>query len=541
MLDVFSLNGIIEYLIVAIIMSLLMGLCSFKPFGVLQQCGYKTKMFLSWAGRKNNMAFTRLVLLSFMLVLFSAITTLCFSFLGIISAYLSLIPFVGFFILYYYADSKIALKVKLKITGRVRRLYATLIILLILFIFLLGVIFNLLVNIVDVDIIYNFKYVPLGVLPLFLPSSIALANIINSAIENPKNKKFIVKATDKLAKTDIKKIAITGSYAKTTIKNILFTILSEKYSIVCTPESYNTPLGIAKTINKNDLSCYDYIIVEMGAKNKGDIKELCDMVQPDYSIITGICPQHLESFETLENIISTKSEIIEGTSKDGFIVVGADENTKNIFKDIQQDKLLVPSKDLIIKGVKSSTEGIKFSYNTKGEVYNFESKLLGEHNARNIAICVEMAKKLGLSKEEIERGVKKVNHIPHRLEKIVSNGISIIDDSYNASINGVYAALNVLKLFGGKKIVVTPGVVELGVLEEEVNRKLGEQLSDVDLLILVGETLVQIIKEGALSNGMSVDKIKVVPTLEHTKEIIQEYVEKGDTLLFLNDLPDIYN
>ena len=140
-----------------------------------------------------------------------------------------------------------------------------------------------------------------------------LSNCIAKIYEVPHNKKFIKKAKAKLANSNIKVIAITGSYGKTSTKFILNSLLSEKYRVLTTPRSHNTPIGIALAVNSAELENYDIFIAEMGARHLGDIAELCEICPPDISLITGICGQHLETFGTFQNIVKAKGEILSYT------------------------------------------------------------------------------------------------------------------------------------------------------------------------------------------------------------------------------------
>ena len=169
------------------------------------------------------------------------------------------------------------------------------------------------------------------------------------------------------------------------------------------------------------------------------------------------------------------------------------------------------------------------------------SKLLGAHNAANIALAAAMAFKLGFTKEEIAEGISKIDYVPHRLQPYEANGVTILDDAYNSNVRGAAAAVDVLRLFGGRKFVVTPGLVELGVLEEEENLRLGERLAGLDRVILVGATLVNAVKKGYAAAGGDAEKLTVVPTLEKAQDLLSQELREGDTVLFLNDLPDIYN
>jgi UDP-N-acetylmuramoyl-tripeptide--D-alanyl-D-alanine ligase len=367
---------------------------------------------------------------------------------------------------------------------------------------------------------------------LLVAPLICLASLIAKIYENPHNKGFIKKAKAKIEGSDIKVVGITGSFGKTSAKNILACMLSKKYKVLSTPSSHNTPMGLARAINGNDLANYDIFIAEMGARNVGDIAELCDIAKPDYSLITGVCPQHLESFGSEENIVKTKAEIISAT-KDSCVIAG---DCFDLFANFDGKKI----KCDCVSNILSSCEGVEFTLTIDGNSASVKSKLLGEHSAYNIGLCATLAYKMGISFEDICKAIEQVDYIEHRLQLIKSNGVNIIDDGYNANIKGAEAAIEVLKKFDGKKIVVTPGIVELGILERQENASLGAKLVGLDDVILVGDTLVGCVKQGYLDNGGDEKKLSVVPTLSAAQQKLKGILQSGDTVLFLNDLPDIY-
>jgi UDP-N-acetylmuramoyl-tripeptide--D-alanyl-D-alanine ligase len=478
------------------------------------------------------MAMSRLSLLSLTSFLSSAIISLCFSFTASWACVIGLIAFVVFFVLYAYADSKYALRTPVKLTSRFKRLMA-------IYWLVSAIICYIIVTLLNfADYIWGFalfnilKYSILAVMPLLVAPLICLANLIAIIYEVPHNKSFAKKAKAKIAKSDIKVVGITGSYGKTSAKNILATMLSKKYKVLSTPSSHNTPMGLARAINENDLSGYDIFIAEMGARNVGDIAELCNICQPDYSMITGICPQHLESFGSEENIIKTKAEIIPATKECCVIA----KDCFDLFAGFDGNKINFD----VVSDVVADSQGVKFTLAIDGNKAQVKSKLLGEHSAYNIGLCAMLAYKMGVCFDDICGAIEQIDYIEHRLQLIKSNGVNIIDDGYNANIKGAEDAIEVLKKFDGKKVVVTPGIVELGILEKQENTALGAKLVGLDYVILVGDTLVGCVKQGYLDNGGDAEKLAVVPTLAQAQNKLKDVIKSGDTVLFLNDLPDIY-
>jgi UDP-N-acetylmuramoyl-tripeptide--D-alanyl-D-alanine ligase len=445
---------------------------------------------------------------------------------------ISLSAFLIFFCLYFYADGKVALRSPATLTARFKRLLIILWLVYAIVCYLVVTLLNFLGSLWDNEIYSHIKYCVLAVMPLLINALICLANSIAKIYEVPHNKKYVKKARGALSESNIKVVGITGSYGKTSAKYILSALLSAKYKVLSTPRSYNTPMGIATTINGNNLNNYDIFIAEMGARCVGDIKELCAICPPDYALITGICPQHLESFESFDNIVNEKGQII--TAAKGKTFISAD--CFDLFKDICGDKVKCDA----ISNVLSDSTGTAFTLTLGDEKINVKSKLLGEHSAYNIGLCALVAFELGVAPREIAAAIEKLDFIEHRLQLLSSNGVNIIDDGYNSNPIGAAAAVKVLRTFEGRKIVVTPGLVELGILETEENNQLGKSLVGLDFVILVGDTLVGAVKDGYVSAGGDKEKLIVVPTLIAAQDKLKDILMAGDTVLFLNDLPDKY-
>lgn len=506
---------------------------AYKLFGVMTQSGYQNEKFFAWLKRKDNLFFNRLALLSGLMLLSVAVVSLAFSFLGENTARtISALPFFLFLILFVGADRKYALKVPVKATARVKRLAAVFILVSLVCSYLLLSVLCLLEKAVNKDLYTIFAYLPFCLTPTALPFLLMLANACISPCEKKRNEKFVKRMGQVLDETQITRIGVTGSYGKTSVKNILKTLLSEKFSVVCTPESYNTPIGVALTVKNEELKNKQIFIAEMGARKKGDIKELCEMVKPDFGVLTGVCAQHIQTFESLNEIISEKSELISSCKNP--VVCG-----KEIFEKLGTTANAVPTENA--ENIALFADRTEFDFAVDGKTYyRVKTKLLGNAAVENIMLCVTLCLRLGMTGEEIARGVEKLEYIPHRLQLLTANGAYILDDGYNASEQSAKEAVAALKRFDGKKIIVTPGIVETGVLEEKINGKLGERLVGLDRVILVGDTLVGAVKNGYLSAGGDSEKLTVVPSLDDAKELLRSELLAGDCVLFLNDLPDIY-
>lgn len=347
---------------------------------------------------------------------------------------------------------------------------------------------------------------------------------------------------------ELQVIGITGSYGKTSSKYILSTILEQKYNVLMTPESYNTTMGVVRTINEKLNPLHQIFVCEMGAKNIGDIKEICDLVNPNIGLLTAIGPQHLETFKSIENVKRTKLELVDAVQKEGCSFVNvADENIKDIEFKGKNIKFGLDknNSDYYAYDIEISEKGSKFNVKLKnGDNIEIKTKLLGKHNIINIVGAVAIAIELGLSKEEIKAGVRFLKPVPHRLElKQNANGSITIDDAYNSNNKGAKMALEVLKSFKTRnKIIVTPGIVDLGEKQEEYNKKFGNQIaeSNLDFIILVGEEQAKPIYAGIQEKGFSEDKVYIAKNLEEAINKMNHIMNSHSVVLFENDLPDNY-
>ncbi len=526
-----SVPKAIECIAVAVVFSLLLSGCAYRFLGILQSAGYKGARAAEWLGKKNNGALVRYGLLSVLCALSTAIISLCFAFAGEWSAVIGLAAYIVLFAVYIWADNRVALRIPLTATPRLKRLYTLLFLVNAVFVYLAVTLLNF-ADYVWGNAVFNIlRYTPLAAFGFLIAPLALLANLLSKIYEAPHNRKFVKRAKKKLSASNIKVVGITGSYGKTSTKVILSRILSKKYRVLSTPRSHNTPLGIALCINNADLENYDIFVAEMGARHLGDIAELCDICPPDYSLITGICPQHLESFKSVENIVAAKSEILSATKQ---IAVVADDCYDMFESGCAKERANC------ISDVKCSCEGTEFTLTLGKNSARVKTKLLGAHAAQNIALAARLAFAMGMDFEDIVSAAEGLDYIEHRLQLIQNNGVNILDDGYNCNVKGAAAALEVLRTFNGRKIAVTPGLVELGVLEASENKELGKRLVGLDKVILVGDTLIAPVREGYLEGGGKEENLSTKPNLAKAQEELKDYLKQGDTVLFLNDLPDIY-
>ena len=378
-----------------------------------------------------------------------------------------------------------------------------------------------------------------------------LANIINFPVEKLVYLHYKSKAQGKLKRmNNLKIIGITGSYGKTSSKNILSDILNIKYNALPTPRNLNTFNGLIMTVNNHMDKFTDIFIAEMGAYVKGEIKGLCKLIKPKYGILTRIGTAHLESFGSEENIISGKFELIESLPSDGFAVLNGDDPKQVNYKLKNKVRTIwigIDNEDVDVRAtnIKCSSKGTSFDVIFKGykKKYSFETKLLGDHNVYNILAGIACGIEFGIEVSELMSAVKAVRPVEHRLELKKLGNFYQIDDAYNSNPVGAENACKVLGMMPGLKVVVTPGMIELGAKEKEYNKKFGEQIAEVaDYAVLIGEKRTKPIKEGLLDKGFDKEKIIVFNDVRDAYPFIGSLTGKKEVYaLFENDLPDTYN
>lgn len=379
---------------------------------------------------------------------------------------------------------------------------------------------------------------------LAIVTVVPLANLINHPVETAINNKFINEAKQILAdhKT-LKVVGITGSYGKTSTKYFLQSLLATKFNVLATPGSVNTPLGLVRIIRENMRASHEIFLAEMGAKWVGDIRELCDLVHPQYGIISSIGPAHLETFGSMENIVSTKFELADALPADGFLCLNTDnefiaartvENTRTVSYGVAADS----TADYRAVDLKVGVSGSTFTVVAPdGEQCDYTTRLLGAHNIQNLVGCIAIAHQLGISLQQLKYAVRLLKPVEHRLE-LLPNGF--IDDAYNSNPAGFKAALDVLAAFPGQRVLVTPGMVELGDKQDEYNEQCGAYAADkCDYAVLVGHRQAPPLKRGLLAAGFPEEKLYVASSLQDGLNWVEALPREGQrTVLLENDLPD---
>ena len=413
------------------------------------------------------------------------------------------------------------------------------------------IVMSVLYLLIQAILLYNFRRLTLWMMlafsyfgPWILIFPMAL---ITAPIEKRVNDGFLNEARDILREhNDLIILGITGSYGKTSTKNVIQAVLSEQYNTLMTPASFNTPMGITRTIRESLKPIHKVFICEMGADHVGDITYLMDFVKPSIGIVTSIGPQHLQTFGSQENIIREKMEMIEKLPADGLGILNMDNDfireykIKNPVKTVSYG--IRSRADYMAKDITYGPAGTKFTVVYKDERIPFETKLLGELNVLNILSAVAAARSLNVDWAKIQRGVKKMNQVEHRLEQKRINGRMFIDDAFNSNPSGSDMALEVLSMMPGKRFIVTPGMIDLGEQQDQLNRSFGASMKGrADEVILVGERQTAPIYEGLQLSGFDMDHVHIVDHVRDAFDIVYREAGSEDTILLENDLPDAFN
>lgn len=495
---------------------------------MFQLNGYKNGEHIQWI-KKNKRKQWILIYGLVLGVLVAVVRNILLDIWAIISLWM--------IILVYKAHKNLNTKKKFVYTPRIKRLIVTDIMISLISIYIL-------VSIGSVDNVGGCALVLVS-MQIFLNVA---SNIVNSPMEKIINQYYIRDAKKKLKEIpNLKIIGVTGSYGKTSVKFYLQTLLQDKYNTLVTPESFNTPMGVVRTIRESLKSTHEVFVCEMGARHIGDIKEICDIVEPNYGVITSIGPQHLETFFNMENISNTKFELADALPKDGLIFLNGDNEYIQEKADAYKNKILYYSehqgKGYYAQDILVSQYGTDFTVVTPtGETERFQMKLIGMHNVINVVGAIAVAHTMGMSLQELIVPVRRIQPVEHRMQIKEYGSVTIVDDAYNSNPIGSKAAVETLAMFDGMRILITPGMVELGDKEEEYNYKFGLYAADCcDYILLVGKKHIEPIKEGVLYRGFDENKCKTFDRVEDA--ISYAYTIKGEShkyILLENDLPDNY-
>lgn len=382
-----------------------------------------------------------------------------------------------------------------------------------------------------------------------IPFWIFAAGLITRPVEKRIHQHFIDLAKDKLSRMpELTVIGITGSYGKTSTKFMIRDLLGERFSVCATPGSYNTPMGICKVINNKLEAHHQVLVLEMGARYEGNIDDLCDIAEPDISVITNIGIAHLETFGSQDAIARTKSTLVRRTKPGGTAVLNADDHRVDAMADLRNDITIIKTGlskgEITATDIRYGRDGMQFTARAGDESEQFNMQLLGAHNVQNMLLAIGVAKSMGMRLTTMALAASRIEPVEHRLELKQQNGLTIIDDAFNSNPVGAKNAVEILSQFeSGRRVIITPGMIELGDIQAEKNREFGRQIAeaDLDMVILVGEQQTAPIREGLQDSGFDQEKVVVAKSLYEANRIMMDFVQEGDVVLYENDLPDTYN
>jgi UDP-N-acetylmuramoyl-tripeptide--D-alanyl-D-alanine ligase len=393
----------------------------------------------------------------------------------------------------------------------------------------------------------------LGVLLLAGTSwTLLIANFALGPVQSAINRRYVQRARRSLREWGPLVVGITGSYGKTTTKFCVGAVLAADRATLLTPESYNSFLGVIRTINEHLEPRHRAFVVEMGMFRRGDVAELCDLVHPTVGVITAIGPMHLERLGSIEQIAAAKAELLQALPTDGHFITNADdprclELARTAGVPVTLFGIDNPSAQVLARDIRLADGRTHFDLHLDGPdspPIAVSAGLLGRHNVSNLLAAAAVGRVLDVDPARIAEGLSRVEAPAHRLQPIHNRraGIVVIDDAYNSNPDGAASALEVLREHPAtRRLLVTPGMVELGELEAQLNRRFGEHAGDVcDLVILVGPARTAPIREGLAASGIDPANVRVVQDITEATALLGRLTRAGDVVLFENDLPDTY-
>lgn len=522
---------------VFVIMAVATVLQLLRDLRMLQQNSYRIERYWRWMKEANDtMDFS---FWAVMLMLFLDMSTIPTTLLK-----MGITGLLGIYVIFKLARAKY--KKPLAMTKRAWRIFIVdLIICLVLGVASLAI-FRL-----GYDISLSFT-AACTVMTLFLISRlITIASVwVLTPVEHLINRKYYRSAAERLAQMpDLKIVGITGSYGKTSTKHYLHRILSQHYDTLMTPGSYNTTLGVIRTINEYLKPYNQVFIVEMGAKQKGDIKEICDLVHPQVGIITAVGPQHLETFKSIDNVRDTKFELADAIPASGLVVIN---------NDFESAKHRTVSNTIAVRYGIADTDNcaytaINISYSPDGTYFtitgpdgfalDIHTHLVGECNISNLIAAVIVALHLGVPENKIQYAIQTIEQVEHRLQmRHLPGGITIIDDAFNSNPSGSRMALEVLGgMTTGRRFVITPGMIELGEMQFDLNKEFGKNIAKhADFVFVVGEYNQEAILTGLMEAGYPEENVVCADTFLNANTQVMAMAKPGDTILIENDLPDTF-
>jgi UDP-N-acetylmuramoyl-tripeptide--D-alanyl-D-alanine ligase len=351
---------------------------------------------------------------------------------------------------------------------------------------------------------------------IFTPVLVDVALVLTTPLENALANRWVKRAARKLAAVKPTVVAITGSYGKTSTKGYVAHLVAGSRSVVASPGSFNNRLGLARAINEHLAVGTEVFVAEMGTYGKGEIRALCRWLPPRIAAITAIGPVHLERFGSEERIVEAKSEIFERAEVK--VLNGDDPRLAALAATLDGGVIVTHAADALVDLAPDSAA------------------------PTNVAVAVAIARELGVPDDAIAARLPTLPVPRHRLEVSTSpKGFTILDDTFNANPAGARRALDALGRQApngaGKRVLVTPGIYELGPRQREENTSFAAAASAVATdIVVVGRT-----NRAALLSGVGTGvEVRAAPTREKAVEWVRDSCGPGDVVLYVNDQPDHY-
>jgi len=379
---------------------------------------------------------------------------------------------------------------------------------------------------------YPIVWAHLAILPLELGRAL---------IVRPRQRRAIAASRTIFANFQGVKIAVAGSYGKTSMKELLLTVLSEGKHVAATPANKNVSIShayFARKLQGNE----DILIIEYGEGEPGDVRRFADITKPTHAIITGIAPAHLDRYKTLQAAAADIFSVAKAVAEDHVYVNG---ESPDALPSVTPGQQLYNEKNALgwkISGIRINLDGTRFTMRKGGKKLELYSRLLGRHQVGPLAIVAALAHEFGLTDEQIEAGIAKTASFEHRMQPYQLGGAWIIDDTYNGNIEGVRAGTRLLKELPGKrKIYVTPGLVDQGKDTSAIHQQMGRLIAEAkpDMVVLMKHSVTAAIQKGLEDAGFAGELlIESDPLTFYTN--LDVFVAGGDLILMQNDWPDNY-
>jgi len=440
------------------------------------------------------------------------------------------------FTIYKERDPRYESKKKLAMTSRAKRIYFIALV--------LCALPPLLVLAVNAPWVF---LIATHLIPLFM----LLANGMLQPFELFVQSQYANEARAKLARVEPMVIGITGSFGKTSVKHILGHILQSHAPTLITPGSVNTPMGITRIIREQLQENHQYFIVEMGAYGPGSIERLCNLTPPDIGIISNVGHAHYERFRSLDTVSKTKFELAQAViAREGKVIVGEKALGQAPAKKIYEEhlgKFIVCGKDgmgaVKIEGIEQTNTGLEVRTKWGEETHVLQAPLFGAHHGINMVLAYVTACNLGLEPMDVSEALKNTPQIPHRLEvRKGKNSSLLIDDAYNSNPVGFQSALDLMKALQipGRRILVTPGMVELGSAHNDIHRQVGAMAASYcDIALVVNPERISTFVSAFKDQGTG-SELMTFKTYKEAEQWVNDNVQQGDIVLLENDLPDLY-